>query len=67
MKKNDAIYQLAGYLSTQKEFTHRHPEELKELAEHVLIGVEKLGMLPPGYIDKSVGFVERYLKFKWED
>lgn len=47
MKRSEMVMQLAGYLSTYVWYEERHPEELLELAEHVLNGVEKIGMSPP--------------------
>ncbi len=47
MKRSEAVYQLAGYLSGFPLFQHKHPEELLGLAEHALEGVQKMGMAPP--------------------
>lgn len=47
MKRSEAVYQLAGYLSTYHWYEERHPEELVELARVALDGMEKIGMRPP--------------------
>ena len=48
MKRSEAIYQLAGFLSTKEPFTDRHPEEMINLADEIIGIVMKLGMKPPG-------------------
>lgn len=47
MKKMEAIWQLAGYLSTYHWYEEKYPSELVELAEHAIEGMEKIGMGPP--------------------
>lgn len=47
MKRTEAIARMAGFLSGYVWYREKHPEELLELAGHVILGAEKIGMLPP--------------------
>lgn len=46
MKRSEAVYKLAGYLSTMDGFADKHPEELVPVAEWAIDGLEKIGLLP---------------------
>lgn len=41
-EKTTRVAQLAGYLSTYKDFSHMHPKKLVPLAEHCLEGIDKI-------------------------
>ncbi len=56
MKKQSAINQLAGYISTYPSFSHKHPEELVDLAEHILKGIQRIGLLPPKITKRKFDF-----------
>lgn len=60
MKRSEAVWQLAGYMSGMEGFTGRHPEELIPLADHAIKGLEAMGLLPqnPKGVNFTVGWTK---------
>lgn len=75
MKRSEAVGQMAGYLSTFSWYSSYNPNELVELSKHIINGAEKIGMIPPVWLEAThpkdspdgSNIVGNYVNYTWEN